>query len=199
MPAGAESVTRPINPTLVSDLWDTTTAHYGTRIASGSVDDQNRFDRFLADNHFDSTFRQHFAVTLGDVIYLPFRPGFPVAGPWGDLWEQIYCCGHEHHHIWQARQQEGVLYRFAYESDSTKRAFYETECYRVAMALAWHFNCVSLDPKQLAAKLQHYACSAADIRMSEKILSLSLTSIQAGALPGEVCRFVAGWLDARLR
>ena len=187
---------KPLSPMLVADLWDAATAKYDTRLATEA--DTPKLDHFLADQHVldPAKYKANHAVTIGKVIFLPFRPGFPH--PIWDLWQQVYICGHEHQHVWQANQQEGVLYQFTYWSDSTKRAYYETECFRVAMALAWHFNQVMLEPATLAAKLREYGCNEDDVQMGEKILTLSADSIRSGALPGEVCRFIAGWLDTHM-
>jgi hypothetical protein len=114
-----------------------------------------------------------------------------------DLWQQIAVCVHEHYHVGQDRSMDGLLFEYSYASNSTTRAYYEAEAYRVNMTLDWRYMGNVLDPAYLASLLKAYNCNEGDIRMVEKMLRVSLVAIKRGAIPGTVTQFACNWLDAR--
>lgn len=142
-------------------------------------------------------FMRMFTTTVGNRIYTPFEPGVPAEG-WS-LWQQIRICVHEHHHVFQDRVAGGLGFEWNYITSSAKRAHYEAEAYRCEMVLEWRYQGRMLDPKALAGLLRDYGCSADDVAVAEKMLSLSVPSIKAGAIASDVCRWAVGWLDQRWR
>ena len=182
----------------VRDLWQAMTAHYNVRV----IDKNSSAEMQMAADAADrlgfvdrERFLRDFVTTIGDRIYAPFTPGIAV-GPW-DLWQQTMVIGHECHHVLQDRAQQGILFEYQYASNSTKRAYYEMEAYRVNMTLTWIFRNEELSPLGLAALLSDYGCDMADVTMVSKMLTQSLVAIRRGAIPNEACRFEVDWLKAR--
>lgn len=187
-----------ITPEDVRDFYIAMCGHYNVKL----IDKNNSADmQMLADNldrlgivdH--DRFLRDFVTTVGNKIYAPFTPGIAV-GVW-DLWQQTMVLGHEIQHVAQDRAKEGILFEFEYTSNSTKRAYYEMEAYRVQQTLAWHFRGEELSPRALAELLRDYNCDQADIDMVCKMLMISAKAIQKGAVPGAVCQFEVDWLEAR--
>ena len=191
------AVEHALVPEDVTEFWRVMMARYGTRI----LDINDPTDLSLIQHGLthmgitDPTVLQHYAITFGTAIYLPFTPG--VAIPNWSLWDQIKTCLHEHFHVARARQYEGVEYNFTYQTNSTSRAYFEGEAYRTQLVLEWRYKQTTSDPEALALRLRAYKCNDADISMVTKILKLSLISIKKGALPDGITQFACDWLDAR--
>jgi hypothetical protein len=192
-------VKRPtIKPEDVSEFWQAMQARYRTSVLDKSVDEDARLiAKFLDAMGIMSgnTWLENYCSTIGNRIWIPFTPGVPH-GAW-DLWQQVAVCVHEHYHVGQDRSMDGLLFEYSYASNSTTRAYYEAEAYRVNMTLDWRYMGNVLDPAYLASLLKAYNCNEGDIRMVEKMLRVSLVAIKRGAIPGTITQFACNWLDAR--
>ncbi len=179
-------------------LWAAMAAKYNVQI----IDKDNASEMQMVADSVDALgildkehFLDDYVTTIGDKIYAPFTPGIAV-GAW-DLWQQTMVIGHEIVHVSQDRAKEGILFELEYSTNSTKRAYYESEAYRVQMTLSWCFRREILNSTVMAGMLADYACNMDDISMVEKILKMSLISIQKGAVPHPVCQWQKQWLEAR--
>lgn len=186
------------SPEDVSALWEAMCTHFNVSI----LDKASSEEMQAAANAADALgivdrerFLRDFVTTIGNRIYTPFEPGVPKP-PW-DLWQQTMVIGHEVAHVLRDRSMEGILFEYQYASNSTKRAYYEMEAYRVNMTLTWIFRYEELSPLALASLLNDYACDMADVTMVAKMLGQSLIAIKKGAIPNEACRFETDWLKAR--
>ncbi len=191
---------RPAEPSPedVRQAWRVTCAKYGTVVVDkATAEDQKLIAKILDAMGIvpDDAFMTRFVTTLGSRIYVPFTPG--TATPIWSLRAQVDVLGHEHEHVWQDRGAGGVEYAFRYATNSTMRAYYEMQAYRVDMAIEWQLWRNELDPSAVASVLRNYDCDEADIVMVTKMLRLSMVSIRKGAVPSEVARFVIDWMIAR--
>lgn len=189
-----------INPTPgdVKDFWVYMTKRYGTRV----VEKPNAAEMRIVAEFLDllgildkDVFMRNCTTTIGNVIHVPFGPGF-VAPGW-DLFGQIRICAHEHQHIVQDRKAGGLGFEWDYITSTAKRTVYEVEAYRTGMELTWRYLQQIQLPKMIAAGLRNYGCNNDDIKVAEKALALAIPAIKAGGLTTEAGQVAAAWLDRR--
>jgi hypothetical protein len=141
-------------------------------------------DRFLAT----------FATTIGRRIYLPFEIG---EGDAAALWQQVVLCAHEHEHVVQ-HDRHGLRYEWSYLTSRAARTRFEAEGYRCHLELDfWRWGTMP-SPESLAGKLAAYGCTADDIAVATKMLSIWAVPIRHGAVLGAASRTVIDWLAERV-
>ena len=182
----------------VRELWRVTCAKYRTTaVVEWTAEDIAKVRKVLASMGIvpSPDFMEKFVVTIGDGIYVPFRPG--IAGVRWTLRQQVDVVAHEHEHVVRDRAPPGIEYEFGYATNATTRAYDEMQAYRADMVVEWRLWRTALDPQSIASMLKDYGCGADDVAMVAKMLRLSMISIRKGAMPSEPARFVCDFLEAR--
>lgn len=179
---------------LVKDLWAFLQKKYGTQVVNKATAPEMVLiaDALhlmgIADK---DVFLTQFTTTLGKTIYVPYEVG--VESLEHPLLEQLITGVHEHQHVIQMLTN-GTRFVTSYLLDTTWRAAYEAEAYRVSMTMFYHLTGMMLDPQDLAALLKAYGTTTADQEFVAEYLRLSLPTIQAGGVPDEASRVALDWL-----
>ena len=138
-------------------------------------------------------FLRDYTTTIGRRIYVPFEPGRDADG-WS-LWGQLAVCVHEHQHVEQLDRDGWLKFAGKYLLSSAGRAAYEAEAYRCDMELHFWRTGEVLDPKTLAAKLKHYACTSTDVEVAEKALTMSAATVRRGGIVNRASQKAIAWLN----
>lgn len=116
-----------------------------------------------------ATFMKRYATTIGTKIYLPFTPGLQVNGSTWSAWKQIVNAPHEIMHVLMYRSGR-IEYNWDYAFNTRRRAQIECECMATALEVSSWAGVPCADAYSMAAKLQDYGCSPADISHAEERL-----------------------------
>lgn len=126
------------------------------------------------------------AITVGDVIYLPFRPGpndwYPEA--------QVAIVAHECQHVQQGGDAH-LLFWLRYFTSKAHRAEYETSATAVEMEVYWRLAGRFLDVKEQASRLSWYGVGKADIAVCAKHLAIVQNTLQRGGEVSEQIKVIA--------
>lgn len=182
-----------LTPQIVKDLWAFLSAKYGSTVkAKAEATEMQLIAEGLSlIGVLDKTaFLTRFTTTIGKTIYAPFAVG--VVSDQHSLLSQVIVAAHEHQHIVQSNAD--MTFAPSYLLDSSWRAVYEAEAYRVSLTMAYHLTGVLGTPKDYASYLNSYGVGARDIKFAEEYLRLSLPTIRAGGVPDEAARVAIQWL-----
>jgi hypothetical protein len=125
------------------------------------------------------TFLFNCAITVGDVIYLPFRPGQEAAVPGFGLVAQVAIVAHECQHVKQGGNDH-LLFWLRYFTSKAHRAEFETSALAVQLEAYYRLVGVMLDVKALAGTLAWYKVGKADIAVVAKHLSIVKNTLKRG-------------------
>jgi len=188
--AGAEATE------VVRAFWDFMVHEYGTRVIAKANALEMKAAAYalgLMDALDADAFLRDYTTTIGRSIYVPFEPGGDADG-WS-LWGQLAVCVHEHQHVEQLDRDGWLKFAGKYLLSSAGRAAYEAEAYRCDMELHFWRTGEVLDPKTLAAKLKHYACTSTDIEVAEKALTMSAATVRRGGIVNRASQKAIAWLN----
>lgn len=138
-------------------------------------------------------FLKRFATTVGHRIYVPFQVGEPQDG-WS-LWSQIAVCAHECQHIVQYDRYRPLGFAWQYVATTAGRARLEAEAYRCQLELHFWRTGEILPAHEVAASLQHYGVSDADVKTAETMLRVSGESVRRGAIVNRASAVAIDWLN----
>ncbi|MDD5542831.1 MAG: hypothetical protein PHX83_06620 [Acidobacteriia bacterium] len=125
------------------------------------------------------TFLYNCAITVGDVIYLPFKLG-PSA--WTPA-QQVCIVAHECQHVKQGGDAH-LLFWLRYFTSKAHMAVFEVAALSAEMEVYWRLTGYLFDAKNLAASLSWYGVGKKDIAVCAKHLAIVENTLQRG---GEVC------------
>jgi hypothetical protein len=126
------------------------------------------------------TFLYNCAITVGDVVYLPFRLGSSM---WRTPVQQVAIVAHECQHVRQGGDAH-LLFWLRYFTSKAHRAEYETSALAVEMEVYYRLTGVFLAVKEQALRLSWYGISAKDSLVVAKHLAIVRNMLERG---GEVC------------
>jgi len=138
-------------------------------------------------------FLDRFATTVGRRIYVPFDVGEARDG-WS-LWSQIAVCAHECQHVVQYDRLRPLGFAWQYVATTAGRARLEAEAYRCQLELHFWRTGQILPAHELAASLQNYNVSDADVKTAETMLRVSGESVRRGAIVNRASAVAIAWLN----
>ena len=183
-------------PEQVRWLWAHMTRKYGSTVVdkSGSIPMQLAGWGLEKMGVMDApTFLGDYTTTVGKTIYVPFEIGVPRSA--ADLYSQVIIAVHEHMHVIQFSREGTWTFASRYLLSKSARALYEAEAYRCDMEMEYWRSASMPSPRELAQKLQHYACSPLDIEVATKYLTASAQTIQWGGMVSEPSKEAIRWLQ----
>lgn len=183
-----------LNPEHVKAFWAFMQAKYGTRVVTKAQAPEMQFiAEALGAMHIvdKDEFLSRFTTTIGTTIYTSFEVG--VVTEAHSCISQIVVCAHEHQHVVQLRKN-GVVFLTSYLLDSTSRAAYEAEAYRVTLTLLYYLTGNIGDPGAYADVLKAYATTEADQAFVKEYLRLSVPTLRAKGVPDEASQVTLDWL-----
>lgn len=138
----------------------------------------------------------HYATTLADHIFTPFKFGERVEGAWA-LWEQMEVLVHECQHVEQYRRN-GLRAGLDYIGSTAKRAANEAQCLSSNLELHhWRYGQIeSWYPRARVEGLLLYGCSARDVLVAEKHTRMIGLSAKRGLVITRAARTALAWLNA---
>jgi hypothetical protein len=181
-----------LTPEVVKAFWSYMCKHYGTtavnkpksaemKIAAHALELMGIMDA--------SDFLSEFSTTVGERIYIPFKPGdtFKVS-----LVDQAAICVHEHVHV---RQFKHAQFIGEYCLDSSKRALYECEAYRASMETSFYLVKDYPSPKAIAESLKAYNCNEKDRMFAKKYLTQASAIVRRGGVVTPETKVAKAWLE----
>lgn len=185
-----------ITPELVRGLWKHLQAHFGTvtipkersplmRAVGRVLDAGGILDR--------DGFMDRFTTVIDRRIYAPFEVGDPEGA---SLFGQLDTGIHEHQHVVQIERDGRLRMWSSYLGSSRQRALYEAEAYTCGIELSWWVHGRHAEPAWIAATLQHYGCSRADIEAATEVLAANAERVRAGETVTESMAIARPWLEA---
>jgi hypothetical protein len=135
------------------------------------------------------TFLHNCAITVGDVIYLPFRLGPSAWTPE----QQVAIVAHECQHVRQGADAH-LLFWLRYFTSRAHRAEFETSAVVAEMEVYWRLKGIFLSVKEAASRLSWYGVGSKDIRVVEKHLAIVKDTLQRGGEVSDQIRVIAAAL-----
>lgn len=125
------------------------------------------------------------AITVGDTIYLPFRPGKGKGK--AAVWRgQIATVAHECEHVRQGGDHH-LEFWLRYFTSEAHRTEYEVAALAVQMEVQWRLTGCCPDPGELAAGLEWYRCGADNRAIAAKHLAIvAHTLTLGGEISGQI-------------
>lgn len=130
------------------------------------------------------------STTVGNRIYIPFKPGdtFKVS-----LVDQVSTCVHEHVHV---RQFKTGSFIGEYCLDSSKRTLYECEAYRANMEMEFYLVRDYPSPAGIAdALVKSYGCTSKDRDFAKKYLTQASAIVRKGGVVTPETKVAKAWLE----
>jgi len=122
-------------------------------------------------------FLENVSITVGDVIYLPFKPGVPSNKyPWP---AQVAIVAHETEHVIQW-DNDGAAFWLRYFTSKAHRAAYEAEALAAELEVYYRLAGFMLDVNGLAKTLAWYKVSKTDIAVVAKHLAIVKNTLKRG-------------------
>jgi len=191
-------MTKSITPELVKDFWTYMTKTYGTKVCPkpDAVEMQIVGDVLGALGIVDKTaFMERFTTTIGTTIYTPFEPGVEDdKGVWS-LWQQVLTCAHEHHHVHQMNTQGVLAFSTSYIGNTSRRATFEAEAYRVEMELDFWRTGKTRPVASYVELAESYGLTEEDLKFFEAFLAVSLPMVKTGAVVDKTANVAIDWLS----
>jgi len=128
------------------------------------------------------------SITVGDVIYLPFKPGVPSNKyPWP---AQVAIVAHECEHVIQW-DDDGAAFWFRYFSNKAHRAAYEAAALAAELEVYYRLVGRMLDVQGLAKGLAWYKVGKADIAVTAKHLVIVRNTLLRGGEMSDQMKVIA--------
>jgi hypothetical protein len=125
-------------------------------------------------------FLENVSIAVGDVIYLPFKPGVPSNKY--PLPAQVAIVAHECEHVEQGHDG-WIEFWLRYFTSKAHRAAYEAPALAAELEVYYRLTGRMLDVKGLAKGLEWYKVGAKDIAVTAKHLAIVKNTLERG---GEV-------------
>jgi len=130
-------------------------------------------------------FVNHCAITVGDAIYLPFKPGDSQPP-----WRQVATVAHECRHVQQGADDH-LLFWLRYFTSKAHRTEFETSALSVDMEVIYRLKGYLCDPYAFAEILAWYNVRSKDIAVCAKHLAIVKNTLQRGGEVSEQIRVIA--------
>ena len=124
-------------------------------------------------------FLANVSITVGDVIYLPFKIGVTGKWPWP---AQVAIVAHETEHVWQGGD-EHLVFWLRYFTSKAHRAAYEASALAAELEVYHRLTGYMMDVVGLAKGLAWYKVGKEDIAVTAKHLAIVRNTLERG---GEV-------------
>lgn len=131
------------------------------------------------------------SITVGDVIYLPFKVGATGKYPYP---AQVAIVAHECGHVVQW-DDDGAAFWFRYFSSKAHRAAYEASALAAELEVYWRLTGRMLDIQGLAKGLAWYKVGAKDIAVTAKHLAIVRNTLLRGGEVSDQMKVIAGVLS----
>lgn len=185
-----------ITPDIVRGLW----GHLGQKYRTRVIHKGTAKEMLLIGEAMDmmglmnkETFAHRMTTTVGRTIYIPFELGY--ASNDHPLESQLIIGAHEHQHVVQLDAPGGGMkYGISYLMDSTWRAAYEAEAYRVSLTLKYYLEGVMPDLNVYVETLKSYQTTQKDRDFVREYLRLSLPTLKNGGIPDVAAQVSIEWL-----
>lgn len=184
-----------ITHAMAHGLWQHFHERYYTALVDRYQDDEMAGVRQVLDlmglrGH--GMFLRSHALTIIDVIYIPFAPG-QVSEQWHPVFQAAVAI-HEHHHVLQAELSGAMGYIGSYLTRRDARASYEADALRTNMEFGYWLSGVMPDPGQLARGVLAYGCDDRDAARVQGYLERTVPVIESGEVLSETVRVATDWL-----
>jgi len=127
-------------------------------------------------------FLKNVSITIGDVIYLPFKVGAAGKYPYP---AQVAIVAHECEHVGQGEDEGYVPFWYRYFSSKAHRAAHEASALAAELEVYYRLAGRMLDVQGLAKGLGWYKVSKADIAVTARHLAIVRDTLLKG---GEVSK-----------
>ena len=139
-------------------------------------------------------FLDHFALTLGNRIYIHWEPG--VGSP-AQLAYQVRVLAHECQHILQYRDDERFMLR--YLLSKSRRAHFEAQAMHCDLELYHWLYGAAMSVSLLTGTLKYYRVRSADRATARQDLNIYNQAVSRGQISTKPGKVAIRWLQSRVK
>ena len=136
-------------------------------------------------------FLANVSITVGDVIYLPFKVGVTGKWPWP---AQVAIVTHETDHVEQGGD-EHLVFWLRYFTSKAHRAAYEAPALAAELEVYHRLTGYMMDVVGLAKGLEWYKVGAKDIAVTAKHLAIVRNTLERGGEVSDQMRVIVKALE----
>ena len=140
-------------------------------------------------------FLEHFAMTVGRRIYVPWEPG--DAGSTKGLAFQVRVLAHECQHVVQYRNDERFALR--YLLSKSRRAHYEAQAMHCDLELFHYIYGKPMAVERLTQHLKHYRIRRADRAVARQDLEIYNQAVERKQISTKPGKAAIRWLQKRIK